>query len=234
MTGMLASVTSPEEAQIVLQAGADIIDLKDPARGALGARPAAVIQAIVTRFSSSAPLSATIGDLPMQPQQICSAVAATAGCGVDYVKIGVFADPQQADCIRALRPLCEQGIRIVIVMFADRNPDPDLLPLIAATGCVGAMLDTADKHAGGLRSCLDPQQLADFVAKSKALNLLTGLAGSLRAGDIAPLLTLAPDYLGFRGALCSHGERTTQLDPAAVTDIRAQIPKTPIETAVAF
>ena len=31
MTGFLASVTSAAEAEIVLAAGADIIDLKDPA-----------------------------------------------------------------------------------------------------------------------------------------------------------------------------------------------------------
>ncbi|HWX14074.1 MAG TPA: (5-formylfuran-3-yl)methyl phosphate synthase [Methylocella sp.] len=34
---MLASVMSPAEAEAVFAGGADIIDLKDPARGALGA-----------------------------------------------------------------------------------------------------------------------------------------------------------------------------------------------------
>jgi uncharacterized protein (UPF0264 family) len=227
-------VASPEEAQIVLQAGADIIDLKNPARGALGALPPATIRTIVSSFAGSAPLSATVGDLPMIPGRICNAVAATAQCGVDYVKIGVFDDPQRADCIRALRPLCEQGIRIVVVIFADRNPDPGLLPLIAGSGCAGAMLDTAGKRDGGLRSCLNPEQLADFVEQSRRLGLLTGLAGSLTAADIPSLLALAPDYLGFRGALCSHGERTTRLDPAAIAGIRALSPKTSLKTAVSF
>ena len=40
MTLMLASVLSREEAEIALAHGADIIDCKDPARGALGARVA--------------------------------------------------------------------------------------------------------------------------------------------------------------------------------------------------
>ncbi len=39
MTRMLASVANSAEAQVVLQLGADLIDLKDPARGALGAIP---------------------------------------------------------------------------------------------------------------------------------------------------------------------------------------------------
>ena len=37
MTLMLASVTNPAEAEAVWVGGADIIDLKDPAKGALGA-----------------------------------------------------------------------------------------------------------------------------------------------------------------------------------------------------
>ncbi|MEJ2115924.1 MAG: (5-formylfuran-3-yl)methyl phosphate synthase, partial [Gammaproteobacteria bacterium] len=37
MTGMLASVRNLEEAMMVYQGGADIIDLKEPNEGALGA-----------------------------------------------------------------------------------------------------------------------------------------------------------------------------------------------------
>ena len=37
MTRMLASVADAAEAEAVLQLGADIVDLKDPRRGALGA-----------------------------------------------------------------------------------------------------------------------------------------------------------------------------------------------------
>ena len=44
MTRMLASVTGPEEAEIVLAGGADLVDLKDPSRGALGARPVSVVR----------------------------------------------------------------------------------------------------------------------------------------------------------------------------------------------
>ncbi|HEV7911681.1 MAG TPA: (5-formylfuran-3-yl)methyl phosphate synthase, partial [Methylocella sp.] len=44
---MLASVTNPAEAEAVRAGGADIIDLKDPAKGALGALDAAVAADIV-------------------------------------------------------------------------------------------------------------------------------------------------------------------------------------------
>ena len=47
-TQLLISVTTIEEAKIALESGADIIDLKEPGLGALGALPIETIQAIVT------------------------------------------------------------------------------------------------------------------------------------------------------------------------------------------
>ena len=90
MTGMLASVNCVAEALLVLEAGVDIIDLKQPALGALGALDIIVVQEIVTEVNQRCPVSATIGDLPMQPQVVFNAVKAMAETGVDYVKIGFF------------------------------------------------------------------------------------------------------------------------------------------------
>src|SRR5712691_8352699 len=50
MTKFLASVRDVSEAEIALAAGADIIDLKEPARGALGAVEPAIIAAAVRRI----------------------------------------------------------------------------------------------------------------------------------------------------------------------------------------
>ena len=52
MTLMLASVADAAEAEIALIEGADILDLKNPADGPLGALTPAVIRAIV---ATSAP-----------------------------------------------------------------------------------------------------------------------------------------------------------------------------------
>ena len=224
MTRMLASVTSVTEANAVLKAGVDIIDLKDPRTGALGALPLAVVRDIVGTIDRQCLLSATIGDLPLAPRQIHNAATAMTATGVDIVKVGLFAGAKQYDCIAALAPLCAAGKRIVIVLFADQQPDAALLPLIAASGCMGVMLDTADKQAGRLTIHLSQDQLQAFVQQAKALKLLTGLAGSLRASDIAQLLPLGSDYLGFRGALCA-GARTQRLSLAAVRKIRSLIPQ---------
>ena len=47
MTLMLTSVLSLAEAETALERGADIIDCKDPARGALGALPLGEVARIV-------------------------------------------------------------------------------------------------------------------------------------------------------------------------------------------
>ena len=52
-----------------------------------------------------------------------------------------------------------------------------------------------------------------------------GLSGSLEAPDIPRLLPFAPDFLGFRGALCGQARRTGSIDADAVGQIRALIPE---------
>ena len=63
MTGMLASVASLEEARIVLKQRVDIIDLKDPKLGALGALDQRIISSVVQLVNNLIPTSATIGDI---------------------------------------------------------------------------------------------------------------------------------------------------------------------------
>lgn len=219
MTRMLASVTSVEEALIALEGGADIIDLKNPRQGALGALPLPVIREIVEAVARRKPVSATIGDLPMQPDLVAGAAGKTAAAGVDIVKIGFFGRTGHADCIRAVAPLAAGGVRIVAVLFADADPDFSLLPLLAQSGFHGVMLDTAAKEGRRLGHCLDAAAMRHFVDTARSLRMLTGLAGSLSISDIPDLVGIAPDYLGFRGALCQASDRMASLDPEQLVQI---------------
>jgi dihydroneopterin aldolase len=222
MTLFLASVRDEAEAAIALLAGADIIDLKEPRRGALGALDRDTTRGIVSLIAGRVPVSATIGDLPMHPETIGEAVLETAACGVDYVKFGLFPDGDARRCLVALRPLALR-VSLIVVLFADRLPDFDAVAAAANMGAAGLMLDTADKGSGSLRAHLDPRRLANFVMEAKSHGLTVGLAGSLTAADVPLLLPLAPDLLGFRGALCC-GSRAASLDPGACAAIRALIP----------
>lgn len=220
MSRLLASVTNVEEALIALDGGADIIDLKNPSQGALGALSLDVIRAIVKVIDCRKPISATIGDLPMQPESMVEAVRATAGTGVDIVKIGLFGHERHEECIRAIQPLAAQGIRIVAVLFADDQPDFGLVPKLAHAGIHGVMLDTATKNGKRLRDHMNDEQLNSFVEQGHVRNLLVGLAGSLAISDVEALMQFDADYLGFRGALCHESERKAALDPERLSCLK--------------
>lgn len=221
MTDLLASVRTPEEALAALAGGADIIDLKEPARGALGRLPDAMIRAILAALAARRPTSATIGDQPLLPAPVLAAVRAMAATGVDIVKLGLFEGDAHAT-LMTLAAAARDGIRLVAVFFADRAPDFELIARCAAAGFYGVMLDTADKRAGPLPQHLAPPALARFLALARKHGLLAGLAGSLGASDLPILLPLGPDYLGFRSALTTGG-REAPLDPAAIARLRAAI-----------
>lgn len=229
MTRLLASVADLDELALAAEGGADILDLKDPRAGALGAWPLyGILRAVslVRSWPGSPPLSATVGDLAMEPAAVTGRVAATWACGVNYVKIGFVPTGDPAGCLAALAPEARRGARLVAVLFADVWPDANrLLPDIARAGFAGAMLDTAGKGSGGLLRHKTIREVARFVEEARHLGLLTGLAGSLALEDIPALLPLAPDYLGFRTALCAGADRGGALDPAALAAVRSAVPR---------
>ena len=90
MTKMLASVAGLAEAEIAIAGGADIVDLKDPRAGALGAVETEIIRQVVTSVAGRCATSAVCGDLPMVPAAIRIKAEEIAATGVDYVKIGFF------------------------------------------------------------------------------------------------------------------------------------------------
>ncbi|HYD65583.1 (5-formylfuran-3-yl)methyl phosphate synthase [Azospirillum sp.] len=223
MTRLLASVADLDELALAAAGGADILDLKDPTAGALGAWPLERIAEAVALVRAR-PLSATIGDLPMDPARVAARVAETHALGVDFVKIGLTPDGDPAGCITALAAQAHHGVRLVAVLFADLWPDFRLLDAVARAGFAGAMLDTAGKVSGALLRHKDLGTVARFVVDAHRLGLLTGLAGSLTLADVPALLPLGPDYLGFRTALCAGGNRRGVLDPAALAAVRLSIP----------
>lgn len=223
MTKMLASVNGVEEAEIALAGGADIIDLKDPRAGALGAAATDVIRETIKAVAGRQPVSAVTGDLPMEPELIRAKAEEIAATGVDYVKIGFFPSDNAAACAEALAPLAART-KLIAVLFADLGPDLGLLPVLARHGFHGAMLDTANKNGRRLLDHMPPERLHGFVDQCRALGLKVGLAGSLEAPDVPRLLPMTPDFLGFRGALCDQSRRTSGIELEAVQQIRSLIP----------
>jgi uncharacterized protein (UPF0264 family) len=220
MTRLLISVRNVDEALQAARAGAGFIDIKDPAAGALGGLPPeriARIARVLKTLYPRTPLSATIGDLPAGEAALAlERVAAVAASGVDYVKVGVERDP-------AALPLLEQlagcGAPVVPVLLADHGVEAALVTAALQLRAFPAlMLDTSDKRGGSLLQRVTMSTLARFVADVRRHGCLAGLAGALRAADVPLLLGLAPDFAGFRSAVCEGG-RAGPLDPSRVRDL---------------
>lgn len=223
MTQVLISVRSVDEALLAARHGADLIDLKEPAAGALGALPLSTLREVVHALRDeqiALTVSATIGDLPTTAQRdILDRVAQVAACGVDIVKVGIEPTDGARELLDAL---ARSGHAIVPVFIADRGVDRALVQLALSLGFAGLMLDTADKRAGSLFDALPVAVLRDFVDRTKRSGVKAGLAGALRLDHAEALTALAPDVAGFRTAVCTGGREGT-LDPAKLRALRAAL-----------
>jgi uncharacterized protein (UPF0264 family) len=221
----LASVTGESEARLCAELGADVIDAKDPAQGALGALPGERVRAIRMAVPREVPVSATIGDPTDDPDCAVHAARFMAAAGADIVKIGFWPAARQEAVVRRLGALSLANVSLVAVLLADEGLDLGLLEPLRDAGFAGIMLDTADKRAGALPERLSEGALAEFVNAVQGQGLFAGLAGSLRAEHVPQLLALGPDVLGFRGGLCRESLRTSRIDADAVRAVRSAIPR---------
>lgn len=222
---LLVSVSDYAEAIEVLQTDIDILDLKNPREGALGALPLDEISRIVKANGGCKQTSATIGDVPMQPYIVAERVKATFATGVDIVKIGFFGTHGHEACIDALSDCIEQGAKLVAVLFADHHPDMKLLPKLKQAGFYGVMLDTANKDGRDLLDYKLLDELSDFVRQARALGLYTGLAGSLKEQHIAKLAPVRAHYLGFRGGVCENFERRNRVCGTKIINLHQMLHK---------
>ncbi|URI05885.1 (5-formylfuran-3-yl)methyl phosphate synthase [Aquincola tertiaricarbonis] len=226
---LLVSVRTVEEAWQAAEGGADFIDLKEPRAGALGGLPEATLRAIVQSLrsgGSTLAISATIGDLPLTDlPAVMTRVHAVAACGVDIVKVGIPRTADGAPAMAALDALAACGHAIVPVFIADQGLDAAVVAHAAALGprLAGVMVDTQDKLAGSLFDAMPMADLRHFVHTLRAAGQLVGLAGALRLQHLPAVLSLAPDFAGFRSAVCA-GDRRGALEVARVRALRQALP----------
>ncbi|HOX66878.1 MAG TPA: (5-formylfuran-3-yl)methyl phosphate synthase [Burkholderiaceae bacterium] len=226
---MLVSVRDVQEALEAAEGGADFIDLKEPREGALGGLPLNTIREVVCALRAHhlrLPISATIGDLPMEDvAQILTRVADVGSCGVDYVKVGI---ERETGAAAVLDALASCGWPVVPVFIADRGLDNELVTRACnIAGGAGAafpaiMVDTAEKQAGSLFELLSPEALQRFIDAVRGAHAMVGLAGALRLAHVERLAALQPDFVGFRSAVCV-GDRASQLDAGRVRDLSARL-----------
>jgi uncharacterized protein (UPF0264 family) len=227
---LLVSVVDVGEARDAAAAGADIVDVKNPAEGSLGAPSPAVIAAVRAAVPDELPVSAAIGDMPNLPGTAALAAFGAARSGAAYVKVGLWGastDAAAVELVRAVRDAAS-GAVTVAAAYADarrvaRAPlAPERLPRVArAAGAEVCLLDTAVKDGRGLLDWLSPDALAALVDEAHELGLDVALAGALRAVDLPVVAATGADIAGVRSAACGEDRRSGRLEQGRVRALRA-------------
>jgi (5-formylfuran-3-yl)methyl phosphate synthase len=212
---LLVSVRNAEEARAALAGGAEIIDAKEPAHGALGPVTIEVLGDIIEAVSGMRPVSAALGDAG-DASELASAARAAADAGAMFVKVG-FADVREIGAVRerlarvmdgALLP--SSPCAVVAVAYADWDEvggaaPSTVLAAAAAEGAMGVLVDTVRKDGAGIFRCLGRAALGSLVREARARSLLVALAGRISVDDLWFAYEAGAEIVGVRGAACEHG-----------------------------
>ena len=215
---VLVSPQNVAEALVCISAGVEIVDVKNPDEGSLGANFPWVIQEIKGHVNGLALLSATVGDVPFKPGTISQAALGAVTAGADYVKVGLYGITSASEtyalmaAVKRAAGMARREVTVVACAYADASRIGAISPLdaidpVKEAGCDGIMIDTAIKDGKSLFAHQTDEALKKFVDKARSLELLTALAGSIAREDLARLAVIRPDIIGVRGAVCESRDR---------------------------
>lgn len=221
---LLISVRNADEAALALAAGADIIDLKDPDSGALGALNAGDTRQVLQMVNGRVPVSATVGEDHPTLEALLDPIRLRIALGVDIIKVSVSGLFYRNDFMSEISSLACGQAKFVAIFFADSEPDFGLLPRLHQAGFWGAMLDTRNKHKNLLQNRTSGY-LQHFITLCGQYGLETGLAGSLQPQHIDKLAEINATYLGFRGGVCENSSRIQSLSRMRVEAAKIMLHK---------
>lgn len=229
---LLISPINHEEALESIKGGADIVDVKNPKEGSLGANFPWVIKDIRDITPEDKLVSATLGDVPYKPGTVSLAAMGANVSGADYIKVGLYGTKDYDEAVEVMENVVKTvkvdspDTVVVAAGYADAHRvgavGPMEIPKIAKdSGCDLAMLDTAVKDGKTLFDYLDLDDLEKFVEEAHSYGLKTALAGSLKKNQLKSLNDIGCDVVGIRGAACVGGDRNTgKIHHAAVAELK--------------
>jgi (5-formylfuran-3-yl)methyl phosphate synthase len=217
---LLVSVRDASEALEAALGGADVIDVKEPRLGSLGAASPethkAVHDAVRSRYGTRAHreilLSSACGELlerngNANPGQLD---------GYAFAKIGL-AGCSEAKNWQSLWCNWMEGlpdhVAPVAVMYADyaaaRAPNPaQILRVAESTAARTLLVDTCMKSNGDLFTSMPGAELTGIVHAARGLGFRIVLAGSISFAQITTALQFEPDWIAVRGAVCRSGRES--------------------------
>jgi (5-formylfuran-3-yl)methyl phosphate synthase len=215
MTRLLISVRDADEAATALAGGSDLVDIKEPDRGALGAASPSVWRDVLGVCHGRVPASVALGELLEDPELGDSKLLAR----FQFAKLGLAGCRRQhrwyqrwAAVLRDLPP----SVAPVAVVYADwtgcQAPSPwDIVHQAAQLPCKAVLFDTYSKADGNLWSHLPIRELTPLISRIRTAGLQVVLGGSLSGESVALACGLDPDYIAVRGAAC-RGSRSGPVD----------------------
>ncbi|MEI7858049.1 MAG: (5-formylfuran-3-yl)methyl phosphate synthase [Methanomicrobiales archaeon] len=225
---LLVSPSSIDEAR--RSGAADIIDVKKPSEGSLGANYPWVIREI--KSFAKKPVSAAIGDFDFKPGGASLTAYGAACAGADYIKIGLtFEGKEKA---RAVISAVVKAVKdefpekfVVIAGYSDYERmgsiSPfDMAPIAADEGADFVMVDTGIKDRQSTFAFMDEETLRRFTETNTKLGVGTALAGALKFEDIDALRRINPDIIGVRGMVCG-GDRNATIREDLINTALARI-----------
>jgi (5-formylfuran-3-yl)methyl phosphate synthase len=215
---LLISPVDEHEALEAIKGGADIIDVKNPHEGPLGASFPWTIKRIREVTPKGIEVSCTLGDIANLPGSVALTATGAASLGVNYVKASLLEIKTPDDAVFLMQNVVkatkrvDPSVKVVVAGFADakrvKSIDPLLIPKIAkAAECDFAMVDTAVKDGKTLFNFLNPEQLKAFVNETHSYGIKAALAGSLQKEHLPILCGFGVDIAGLRGAACTNQDR---------------------------
>lgn len=234
MMKLLVSPRDLKETKEAIAGGADIIDIKNPIEGSLGANFPWIIKEIIALKSGSIEFSATIGDLYNLPGTAALAALGAASCGVDYVKAGLYevnttkeATKLSEVIVKAVKEF-DSNVKVVLAGYADYSEinsiAPIELPLIAYnTKADYVMIDTKIKNGKTLLDHMSENELKTFTSEAHKYNLGVALGGSLNKTHVQLLKKLKVDVMGVRGAVCDKDRTKGTIRAEKVKELRETI-----------
>ncbi|WP_456329009.1 (5-formylfuran-3-yl)methyl phosphate synthase [Archaeoglobus sp.] len=219
---VLVSPMSVAEALEAIEGGADIIDVKNPAEGSLGANFPWVIREISEIAKKNGKeISATTGDMPFKPGTASLAALGAAVAGADYIKVGLYgarnaeeAYEMMSGVVKAVKDY-DPSKKVVAAGYGDyyriSSVSPlDLPEVVAKAGADIVMVDTAIKDGTSLFDHMKVDDIKKFVTLAKDNGLMVALAGNIGWSHIEMLKTLSPDIIGVRSIVC-EGDRSSMI-----------------------
>ena len=238
--GLLISVRCPEEARVSLLHAIDVLDLKEPLEGALGAVSEAVIEKVlqlVERVKLEQPpkLSLAMGELAdwdfERWSNLLDRYQSDHIRKFCFLKIGLAGAQQLTDWQETWSRLfagLPESTQPVVVAYLDRLPEvlersssmkdggdrcpsiEQLVEFAQSQRQVSTILLDTWCKQADLFAKINDQRLREIIAAANRAGLAVVVAGSVKIDSLERVIQAGASLVGVRGAVCA-GDRSGQL-----------------------